>query len=158
MTETKIIGLPGDGRWVLVNSGMGGFLNPPGDAEHSWSVAEYRGSRSSNYESMMSLRGALDCDWVPSEVQCVARQKIAEASPQCTEEWLQSVYRHFRNCYSPDGENRNAGDCIVYTMNPRHAHETNNAQPYERSLAVLFVQKFFPDHEARMDLINGEES
>ena len=25
----------------IVNSGMGGFLNPPGDAEHDWSVETF---------------------------------------------------------------------------------------------------------------------
>jgi hypothetical protein len=166
MSETKIIGLPGGGRWVLLagrNEGMGGFLNPPGDAEHTYSVAEYRGSRSTEAESMMSLRGALAESWVPEPVKAVARRKLAECKGEATEGWLRDVYRHFRNCYSPDGENRNASDCLIVKASPdgngfvlgSFGKDGWMAElpPADHHLAVMYVRQFFPDHEPRTDLI-----
>jgi hypothetical protein len=163
-TETKIVGTPGGGRWVLRSGdGMGGFLNPPGDAEHDYSFAEYRGSRSRDYEGAMSLRGALTESWVPAPVKATARRILSEHAGECTEEWLRSVYAYFRSCYSPDGADRNVTRSLIvkpapdgdgYVVGPfGRDGRLDSLPPAEHHLAVLFVREFFPDHEPRTDLL-----
>jgi hypothetical protein len=164
MTETKICGLPGGGRWVLEDGrGQGGFLDPPGYPTHRFAFLEYRGSRSTDYESAISVDTAGEYSWVPAAVKGRARRLLAEHPPQCTEEWLRSVYGYFRGCYSPDGEDRNVSRCLIVKPNPdgdgyvlgpfgRDGH-LDELPPADRHLAVMQVRRFFPDHEPREDLI-----
>lgn len=119
--------------------GMGGFLNPPGDPEHFYLVRE-----SGRNGSLMSLRSAVAEDYVPASVRERAAKLLAEATPTCSELWVREVYGYFKNCYSPDGVNRDTGDCLI--------DGTGNL-PAEHHLAVMFVRTFFPDHEPRTDLI-----
>lgn len=166
MGETKIMGLPGGGRWVLeTKDGMGGFLSPPGDPAHTYAFLEYRGSRSMDYETSMSVESAATEKWVPARVRAKAKQILASAKRECTDEWVESIYRYFRNCYSPDGVDRNVSNCLIVKPNPNgfgYVHGESgwleSLPPAEHHLAVLYIRKYFPDHEPRMDLIENTEN
>lgn len=130
----------GASNYYLVNDGAGGFLNPPGQAEHNYSVQEYRGGHAVGF---MSLSYAAESDYLPSKVKLVARRKLESAQGNPTDEaWIQSVYNYFRNCYSPDGINHNAGDCLI-----------GKDYPAENHLAYLFIKQYDPEHTPRLDLI-----
>lgn len=134
-------------KFEIVREGMGGFLNPPNDAEHTFSlVAKRRGREIAAY----SLREALKANEVPEDVKERIRALLDEHKPVFTEEWEHSVYNYFRNCYSPDGINRNVSDCIV---------DPENRQPKEHHLAYLFIKQFFPDYQPNEYLIlnNGDK-
>lgn len=125
----------------IVEGSMGSFLDPPGSAQYDRHVEE--GPRD-NPNSLMSLRGALDAEWLPDGFKSQVQAILNAQNVECTEEWLQEVYRHFRHCYSPDGENRRADACII---------DKENNLPIERHLAVLYVRQWFPAHEPRTDLL-----
>lgn len=129
-------------KFIIVNSGMGGFLNPPNHAEHSYGVEEYVNGRSSG---SMSLTSALEDVYVSDEVKEEARRLLKENAGEFTEEWEHSCYNYFRNCYSPDGANRKASDCIISKecINP------------EYHLAYLHIKSFFPDYKPNEFLINN---
>ena len=61
------------------------------------------------------------------------------------------MYNYFRNCWSPDGVNRNVDKCKVYT--PTYDSDLT------LSLAYLFIRRFFPDYEPNEYLIfnNGDK-
>lgn len=150
-TETVVakVGQPGGGRFVIVaGSGMGGFLDPPGSLSHNYHVEEYRGSRSSDAEGAMSLNSALRDSWVPAGIKHEIRRLQATEHKQITEDWLESVYRHFQRCYSPDGETRNVSECLI--VEP----DSEDLPPINWHLAVMFVRSHFPDHEPREDLLD----
>jgi hypothetical protein len=78
MREKKIIGLPGGGRWIVLNDGkgLGGASKPEGHPMHTTCIAEYRGSRSTRPETFLSLEYALKESWVPEVVKEAARQVL----------------------------------------------------------------------------------
>jgi hypothetical protein len=159
------VGQPGGGRWVLIEDerGQGGFLAPPGHASHSLRVEEYRGSRSSESESSLSVDSALTEEWVPSALKVAICKAMAQYEAQCTEDWVQSIYSYFGNCYSPDGVNRNVSDCLIvkaneggfgYVTGPFGADGwLESLPPAEHHLGYLYVKQYFPEHTPRTDLI-----
>jgi hypothetical protein len=83
MTERyyKIIGLPGGGRWcVEKGTGMGGGGLPDAHPMRNYCIVEFRGSRSIEYETALSLDAAADAGrypWVPEPVRAKARELLA---------------------------------------------------------------------------------
>jgi hypothetical protein len=167
MSETKIMGLPGGGRWVLEHgSGMGGFLDPPGSPSHIYAVLEYRGSRSQDYETSLSVYSALKEIWVPAPVKAACRRVIEQAKIDTkNEDWIRRVYAYFRNSYSPDGVNRNISHSVTVAPNPDGFGYVvgvfgldgwrEDRPPAETHLAYLFVKQWDPEHEPREDLIES---
>lgn len=126
----------GQSQFFLVDRGMGGFLNPPDEAEHNYSISEYeRGHNVGSY----SLRGAIQQSWIPEEVKNCARTTLFDHPGKDTAEWRAQVEAYFAHCYSPDGKNRSASDCII---------DKNDSLPRERSLAYLHIKIFFPNATA----------
>ena len=120
----------------IVNSGMGGFLNPPGDAEHDWSVETF----GRDGKGGASLRYALKSNYTPENIKQQIRDLIAANPPQLTEEWVRDCYKYFRNCYSLDGQSREISKCV-------------REGPSEYHLAHLHIIQFFPEYQPRLDLI-----
>lgn len=135
--------------YYVEDSGMGGFLNPPGDAEHDFHLVVRAGGREVGGGS---LRYMLQQDQLPAVVRDAIERLLAEHPGERTEEWVASVYRHFAHCYSPDGINRNVGDCVIYSHRNGNYDSEQHANP-ERHLAVLFIRTFDPTHAPRLDLI-----
>jgi hypothetical protein len=137
-------------RWRIKQNrhGSGGFLSPPGHPALTYTVEEYAPNQyGDNVQSSGSLEWAAGADYVPVAIRARARGILARYTPPepPSEDWLAHVYSYFRNCYSPDGVNRNAGDCLIIT--------DGTGDP-ERSLAVLMVRTFYPGHAPRLDLLD----
>ncbi|MEK5036158.1 hypothetical protein MKY96_32435, partial [Paenibacillus sp. FSL R7-0302] len=133
-------------KFVIVNSGAAGFLNPPGHAEHNYSVREL--SRNNKEISSESLSSALINDSIPEDIKNRAKMLLERFPGDFTEEWEHSVYNYFRCAYSPDGVNRNVNDCFFQKDgNPEH------------HLGYLFIKSFYPDYEPNLYLIefNGDK-
>jgi hypothetical protein len=113
---------------------------------HRYSFAEYRGSRSASYETCMSVQAAASDEWVPEPVKARARRLLEASAVECSEDWVRSVYAYFRNCYSPDGVDRNVSRCVI----PKGDDPTPEPT---RHLAYLCVRSHFSEHEPRVDLI-----
>lgn len=123
------------GSWKILSSGMGNFLNPPGDAEHFYHVSHPR--------MLASLRAALESD-IPEKVLQVVRKLLDENKPVITEEWVEQVYRYFKHCYSPDGLDQTASNHII---------DRTDSQPPENHLGYLHIREWFPEYQLRRDLI-----
>jgi hypothetical protein len=78
-------------------------------------------------------------------VQTQARNLIEAAKLEMTEEWVKGVYNYFKFCYSPNEEISKTSDCIV---------NTRNELPANRHLGFLYIKKYFPDAQPRIDLIS----
>ena len=142
MSKPGFITRKGASCYYLRAGSGGSFLNPQGDAEHKFHVEEERGG---HVVGIYSLRGIEGCSWIPLGVRLAALRKIAACTPVCTEEWVQSVYNYFRHCYSPDGEDRNVGHCVV----------SKTPLDPARHLAYLHILAWFPESTPRLDLIES---
>lgn len=131
-------------KFSIDNSGMGSFLNPPGHAEHDYSVVEKRvyGPKRDNEIGCYSLNYVLECNYIPENVKQEARQLLAENPGQFTTKWEHTIYNYFRNCYSPDGIDRNVSNLA-------------DKGPPNHHLAVLHIQHFFPSHQPNLQLIES---
>lgn len=134
--------------FYLSHSGMGGFLNPEGHAEHSWSISMVERGRESG---SMSLQGAIESEWTPVEVKDIAKNLLAQNPGRITKTWIKSVYRYFRHCYSKDGINRNVSDCVTFGKFWDNV-ELEKDMPAENHLGYLFVKKFDQNHTPQTDL------
>jgi hypothetical protein len=130
------------------DGGSGGFMNPPGDPAHTYSVVEYSSSRhNARMLASMNLESAATEDYVPEHIRKRAAEILATATRIPSELWVQSVYGYFRGMYAPNGETwTNAGDLLS-------AREADQPYPAEWHAGYVWVKKFFPDHEPRTDLI-----
>lgn len=136
----------------LINEGTGGFLNPPGDAEHTFCLASsYRRAIGPNSDRM-SLRCALETEWVPNNVKEDVRNLLAAHPGDVkSEKWQRDIYNYFTNCYSPDDIDRSTSKCEVINEPLLQLMMTP-----EKHLGYLFIKKFDPDHTPRLDLINRD--
>ena len=129
--------------YLRTNDGAGGFLNPENDAEHNYSVVEKRGGHEMGF---YSLRGLLSEKWIPEQVKHTARMTLNSHKGKLTDSWIHSVYNYFRHCYSKDGIDRNASNCIV---------DHTDSLPAENHLAYLFIKSFFPEVLPDNELIHN---
>jgi hypothetical protein len=139
------------------NGGSGSAFDPPGYPTLSWSLYGW-GSKSmatrwgTDGAKFIGSIKELDDGWVAEDAGPVLRARVrgmferweAERG-EPSELWVQSVYAHFRNCYSPDGADRNVSSCTIWKTGPR--------PPAESHLGFLFVREYYPDHQPRADLI-----
>ncbi len=145
-----LIHTSGKDNYYLVNRGMGGFLNPPNDAEHNFSIEE-------NSNGSYSLRGILDCDYIPQKVKEIAQKVLNENQANIKDEdWIKHVYSYFNHSYSKDGIERNASNCICFGKFWDNKNEEKE-YPAEYHLGYMFIKTFDPSHEIRLDLMNRSE-
>jgi hypothetical protein len=143
--------------YVLVNEGCGSFLNPPGDAEHSYSVYEYRQGYK-EAQGISSLRGALTDTDVPEELKEQIRELMKANPPDVKNEaWIRSVYNYFRGGYTKDASIRNVNDREnVYFVSEYNepivaiSHAVENAH---LSLGYLYIKEWDSTHEVRRELL-----
>jgi hypothetical protein len=102
----------------------------------------------------MGLAGAIEAPDAPEHIKNRARDLLAAHPGEPSEEWVQSVYAYFRNCYSPDGVDRNVSRCLIL-KGERPPVDLSKAYAPARHLAYLFVRQFVPDHRPRVDLIEA---
>jgi hypothetical protein len=168
-----------DFRLIKSEHGMGSFLDPPNSPQMQYEVIGwYSAHRTREPDCMMSLESALKDDDIPEGMKRRIRKLYEDADMQPTEEWLEQVYGYFKNCYSPDGEDRNVSNCLIvspniqtvwvgggenwkqigfgYTLGTFGKDGWMMEKPDPNtSLAVLHIRKFFPDHAIREDLLDA---
>jgi hypothetical protein len=144
MNETKEKG-------QIVREGMGGFLNPPGHPEHSYSV-ETDLHRPANDRSAMSLSAAVDCEWLDDATRQAARDILArwrENDRLClglpeVKDWIQQVLGYFKGCYSnPEIDGPEAWHADKLQINAK-------ANPMAFSYChagVHLIRKYYPEYE-----------
>lgn len=144
-------------NYYLVDSGMGGFLNPPGHPEHDYSIHGFRGGH--EVESTCLTR-CLD-DYYRGAVRGSAKgllkrwEKNRPAIPP--REWMIEVYKYFKHCYSKDGINRDVDSCVTYGKFWDNAEQEQHENPYHH-LGYMFVKSFYPVHEPDLELIKNPEA
>lgn len=143
MAKTGFICKDGASCFYLQQEGMGCFLNPPGDAEHKYSIIEERGGHAVGF---YSLRSAIKETWIPNRVNLLANRLIKKCHPVPDPLWIAEVYNYFENCYAPDDLDQSISNCIVDPM---------NTLPAERHLAVLHIREWFPDYPIRYEFLDG---
>lgn len=134
----------GSSLYYLVSESAGSFLTPPGHATQKFSIREMRGGHETGFFSLETSE-----NWIPEQVKKIAQEKLNQYPGNAKDEkWIKQVYAYFKNCYSPDGINRNAPDCVV-CKNPSDKEYFNPSY----HLGYLYVKQYDPNHDIRMDLI-----
>jgi hypothetical protein len=134
-------------RGRIVQSGMGGFLNPPGHPEHTQSVETDLHRRPEN-RGGMSLSAAVACDWLDDATRAAARtilktweaNKPALNNPE-VQEWVRQVLGYFRGCYrNPEAgaEEWNAGKLTI-------DQKRNPLDKPEDHTGVNLIREFYPE-------------
>ena len=140
MTHTNIV-IKKEGA-KIVHSGCGGFLNPPTHPEHNKSVESTRRD-----QFIICLTTASTCDWIKDNVRIAAKELLdswiaPDIDSEEIQDWIHQVLGYFRNCYSPDGVDRNVSNCKI-----------TNGNPFEigimRHLGVLHILKYYPEYEPK---------
>jgi hypothetical protein len=135
-------------NYYLVNESMGSFLNPPNHATYNYSIREYRGGHESGGFSL-EFGANKENSYVPSKVRIVCKNLLKKYPGEIDNpDWIEEVYKYFHNCYSKDGIDRSASNCIVC----KNESDKEFFNP-EFHLGYLFVKSFNPNHEIRIDLI-----
>lgn len=145
--------------------GAGGFLAPPAHQAHSYvlrgwaskAVATRYGINGCNSISGINYALADEFDG-SAEVKAQAARIIAESAKAVADSappsalWVAMVYGYFRNCYSPDGINRNASDCLIWKPKADATVCPTWAKP-QHHLAFLTIRQYFPNATPDLDLI-----
>jgi len=134
----------------IVNSGMGGFLNPPTHPEHRLSVQ----SKKKNSFSM-SLSAAIDCRYLDDATKQEAKDildnwKKLPLNDITVQDWIHHVLGYFKNCFSPDGVDRNANNCLIWIEKDAKNYGSkwcNFERNYNNHLGVMLIRKYYPEYE-----------
>lgn len=140
-------------RWEVAAGGAGGFLNPPGHPEHSWSVVAYRRREMT---CLMSLSAAVAADYVSESVRAEAVRLLADwrtASEGKAPDpaWVRSVLAYFRGCY----RNLKAGEKQWHASHLiLDSKRDPMAQPEEHA-GVNLIRGFYPGFMPQREDFNG---
>ncbi len=138
-------------RYEIKNDGigLGGHMCPPGHPNHTHSIIEYAGPRSTREVGCYAVSAAATRTGVPAPIRAAARKLIADAHLVASELWIRSVYGYSAGTYHAEsGEGDYSG--LVY----QYKHP-GVAFPPERHNAVALIREYFPEHEPRLDLITN---
>lgn len=147
----KFLARDGASLYYLDDSGAGGFLRPPGHAEHSQSILTVRGGHEFGWASLSYAAG--DDNGCPVAVRRAARNALrANPGDPTDPEWITGIYRYFAHCYSLDGVNRSVAACVTYGAFWDNAEQESDADQ-RRHLGYLFVREHDSGHEPRLGLM-----
>lgn len=139
----------------IVNTGMGGFLNPPGHPDHNYSVEYDR--RRGVYHSCSSLSSVRGERHIPVEVRAQARSLIKRweaenASTTPDPEWVLQVLGYFRGCYRNDNAPAGQEWHATHTTIDQDRDPMLNAHNHT---GVNFVRKFYPGFQPTAEMFAG---
>lgn len=128
----------------IVSGGMGGFLNPPGHPEHTFSV-EIDLRRGKENRGTMSLSYAVDCECLDQETRRSARWLLNQWKKEqpaiqdpAIQDWICNVLGYFRGCYVAPFKSAAVSELIIDPKrNPLancHAHA-----------GVCYIRRFYPE-------------
>jgi len=131
--------------YQLIQSGMGGFLNPPLHPEHSWSLASGDGGG-------MSLSSAIGCEWLSESSKKQARVLLDKwehidklpISDARVQDWIYHILGYFCDCYAkPDNEGaKDRWDIDQLDMDS----QVNPMTKIDLHAGVHFIRKYYPDY------------
>ncbi len=129
---------------IVVNQGMGGFLNPPGHPEHHWSVQTDLSRRPWN-RGGMSLSSAVDSEWLDEGTKAAAQRKLDSWQPLPPEDesvldWIAQVLGYFANCYRGDGEEPECWHVSNLKIQPGACDLNEHA-------GVHLIQRYYPQYK-----------
>lgn len=147
----------GPERWRLRHEGAGGFLNPPGHPEHSFSIETEGGCASLQYV-------VDNPSHFPAGAVGAARSKLsAWEAGEPDGDWVAQVLGYFRNCYRPTDGSSGASDLIIPNnlristleeldgLTVIEAKDTEDdvyhvdpMQNVDRHAGVAYIRKFYP--------------
>lgn len=163
----------------IVRGSGGSFLCPPGHPMLTWHLES---GRTDDPDLIAGLDYALKNEYgdVPAHIQAKVQALYDLATLVESEEWVKQVYGYFRNCYSPDGVERNVSKALIVgqaeSLYPGHPlvesgervlseYSSLNRGPIVTAddprivptshLGYLYVRTHFPDHAIRLDLIEN---
>lgn len=119
----------------LKKGGQGGALEPPFSKIHEYHISDLKCQ-----ECSMSLNYFFENKDISEEAKSFVREKIGvEIIPpiETVMDWVNQVEKYFHGCYSKDGIDRNASNCIFF----------KEGMPIENSLAVMFIRKYYPNYK-----------
>lgn len=123
----------------IVNTGMGGFLNPPTHPQHSYSVHSTYGNTFS-----MSLTSATNSDWLEPSVKARAKRILNLWKPLPIEDvqiqdWIQNVLGYFAGCYQGENGSWNADDLKIDKL-------IDPLTQADKHVGVNYIRKYYPDY------------
>ena len=158
----------------IVNRSSGSFLAPPGHPTLRYSIEAGPREGTQRYETsgpnlIAGLDYALTNEYgdCPPAVVAEAKRIFAESTLVRSELWERGVYGYFRNCYSPDGVDRNVSNCLIVGQ----AERVDKGSQYdslnrgdvvraddprctpEHHLGYLTVKQYFPEAKPRPELM-----
>jgi hypothetical protein len=126
------------------DGGMGSFLCPPGHPNLKYSIIE-KSSRSWNAYEVGAYSLDSDGEWIPAGIRRTAERMLTSAVLIESPAWVATVYGYYRNMYAREGVMWERADQLVGGKPGDY--------PDDWHAGVVFVRKYFPDHEVRADLI-----
>ena len=139
----------------LMKEGQGGFLNPPTHPEHNFHVQH---KFKKDGEFYMSLTGAIESDWIEDSIRERAQDLLNEwekdklpLDHEDIKDWIHQVLGYFRNCYSPDGEDRSVSNCKILDVNPFQLEGKMKETAIKRHLGILMIREYYPKYEPKAD-------
>ena len=134
-------------KGIIVNEGMGGFLNPPGHPEHYYSVEFNLRRRKENRNACSLTYAAYEASFLDDSIRKKAKKILDDwkttrpslSTPEI-QDWIHQVLGYFKNCYSPDGVTRDASKCVIISGNPFEIG-------VNRHLGVMFIRQFYPEYK-----------
>ena len=130
----------------IIQSGMGGFLNPPGHPEHTTSVETDLRWRPEN-RGRMSLTAASKCGYIDPAIRAKATRLLTAYVPPdiASDEgrtWARSVLGYFRGCY------RNPQKAGEDQWHAAHVDVDSNRDPLANAddhAGVHWIRKWYPE-------------
>jgi hypothetical protein len=141
MKETKIFTYDNE-PFYLVNDSMGSFLEPPFSLTYKYSIMY--GRRRFENKSMMSIDYFLnDMIEIPKELKDMVRKllpevKIPEITSPDIQKWICEVRIYFKNCYSKDGIDRSASNCLIIN---------DCTDDINKDLGVMHIREHYPEYK-----------
>lgn len=131
-------------RGIIVNKGLGGFLNPPTHPEHDYSV-EYDLKRRPEDRGSMSLSYAVEkADYLTDETRTAAKRKLDSwvrpaLESEEIQDWIAQVLGYFKNCYCDHGSQSEDR----WNVGKLHGPKENN--DIDDHAGVNLIWKYYPE-------------
>lgn len=134
--------------YYVASGSAGSFLEPPYKKCHRYEVVQKHAGNVMSICSIDSFKK--EFPELAAKVDSIIGE---EKQTPIDENWKNSVFNYYNNCYSSDGVNSNASDCIILE------EETSLDYKNKYHLAVLFIRKYYPDFIAtEEDFLNHPEA
>jgi hypothetical protein len=125
------------------NKGAGSFLEPPFSKTHQYGYVAGV-DRGNGYQEYGSINSLLESENVPESAKKEIKSIIGEEvkmsiNDPSIQDWIHNIMGYFNSCYSPDGVNRSASDCVIIKGSPFEIG-------IDKHLGVMFIREYYPEY------------